>query len=67
MGTNSTKLGNNEALIAYLNNRLTPLGWQVCGAELSGTYRKGSCMLYVEYGSGEVTPVSSFQYNDRGN
>lgn len=67
MGTNSTKLGNNEALIAYLNDRLTQLGWQVCGAELSGIYRKGSCMLYVAYGSGEVAPVSSFQYNDRGN
>ena len=66
MGTNSTKLGSNEALTAYLNDRLIQLGWHVCGEELSGIYRKGSCMLYVEYGSGEVSPVSSFQYNDKG-
>lgn len=66
MRTNNKKLSNNAALIVYLNDRLVPLGWQVCGVELSGIYQKGSCMLYVEYGSGEVTPANHFQYNNKG-
>lgn len=66
MGTNGKKLSNNEAMVAYLDSRLVPLGWQICGAELSGVYWKNSCMLYVGYGSGKVVPSDSFQYREDG-